>query len=62
VVLEIPPRVEETYRERYTPARSTQMAKLSVSEAADIWASNGKDEDYTFGYSEAELQAALDED
>ncbi len=38
------------------------MAKLSVSEAADIWASNGKDEDYTSGYSEEELQRALDED
>lgn len=37
------------------------MAKLSVSEAADIWASNGKDEDYTFGYSTAELEAALDD-
>jgi hypothetical protein len=35
---------------------------LSVHDAADIWASNGKDEDYTFGFSEAELQAALDED
>ena len=33
--------------------------RLSVSDAADIWASNGKDEDYTFGYSEEELEAAL---
>lgn len=32
---------------------------LSVYEAANIRASNGKDEDYTFGYSEAELEAAL---
>ena len=32
---------------------------LSVYEAASIWASNGKDEDYTFGYSEAELEEAL---
>lgn len=32
---------------------------LSVYEAANIWASNGKDGDYTFGYSEAELEAAL---
>ena len=32
---------------------------LSVYEAADIWASNGKDEDYTFGYSEEELEEAL---
>ena len=32
---------------------------LSVYDAADIWASNGKDEDYTFGYSEEELENAL---
>ena len=32
---------------------------LSVYDAALIWASNGKDEDYTFGYSEDELERAL---
>ena len=32
---------------------------LSVYEAASIWASNGKDEDYTFGYTEEELEDAL---
>ena len=32
---------------------------LSVYEAALIWMSNGKDEDYTFGYSEDELEDAL---
>ncbi len=32
---------------------------LSVYEAAEIWASHGKDEDYTFGYSDEELEAAL---
>ena len=32
---------------------------ISVDEAALIWASNGKDEDYTFGYSEYELEKAL---
>lgn len=32
---------------------------LSVYDAALIWASNGKDEDYTFGYTEEELEAAL---
>jgi len=32
---------------------------LSVYKAADIWASNGKDEDYMFGYSEEELEEAL---
>ena len=33
--------------------------QISVFDAALIWASNGKDEDYTFGYSEDELEAAL---
>ena len=32
---------------------------ISVWDAAEIWASNGKDEDYTFGYSEEELEDAL---
>lgn len=32
---------------------------LSVYDAALIWASHGKDEDYTFGYDEDELEAAL---
>ena len=27
--------------------------RLSVWDAADIWASNGKDEDYMFGYRKA---------
>ena len=33
--------------------------KLSIFEAALIWTSNGKDEDYTFGYSEEDLEDAL---
>ena len=32
---------------------------LSVYDAAMIWISNGKDEDYMFGYSEEELEDAL---
>lgn len=32
---------------------------LSVYDAALIWQSNGKDEDYTFGFSEDELEDAL---
>lgn len=32
---------------------------LSVYDAALIWMSNGEDEDYTFGYSEEELEEAL---
>lgn len=31
---------------------------LSVYEAADIWFSNGKDEDYMFGYTAEELEEA----
>ena len=33
--------------------------QISVWEAADIWVSNGKDEDYMFGYTEEELEDAL---
>ncbi|MBQ6994470.1 MAG: hypothetical protein IJN64_08305 [Lachnospiraceae bacterium] len=33
--------------------------RLSVYDAALIWASHGKDEDYMFGYSEEELEDAL---
>ena len=33
--------------------------RLSVWDAADIWASNGKDKDYMFGYTEEELENAL---
>lgn len=32
---------------------------LTVYEAAQIWASHGKDEDYMFEYSREELEAAL---
>lgn len=42
--------------------REITVSGLSVYDAAEIWASSGKDEDQMFGYSEAELQAALDED
>lgn len=35
--------------------------RLNVYDAADIWVSNGKDEDYTFGYTESELEDALNE-
>lgn len=31
---------------------------LNVWDAADIWLSNGMDEDYMFGYSEEELRHA----
>jgi hypothetical protein len=32
---------------------------LSVYDAALIWMSHGKDEDYMYGYTEEELEAAL---
>lgn len=32
---------------------------LNAWDAAEIWLSNGKDEDYMFGYSEEELLNAL---
>ena len=38
---------------------SCDEESISLSDAADIWASHGKDEDYTFGYSEDELEDAL---
>ena len=33
--------------------------RISVEEAAYIWMSNGKDEDFMFDYSEEELEDAL---
>lgn len=33
--------------------------RLSACDAALIWASSGKDEDYTFGYTESELEDSL---
>ena len=32
--------------------------RISLEEAAEIWRCHGKDEDYTFGYSEDELENA----
>lgn len=32
---------------------------IDVEDAADIWMSSGKDEDYMFGYTQEELEAAL---
>lgn len=34
---------------------------LSVSDAADIWLSKGRDEDFMFGYTEDELRRAAEE-
>jgi hypothetical protein len=35
-----------------------ESESLGVYDAADIWMSNGMDEDYMFGYSEDELRRA----
>lgn len=34
--------------------------RLSVYDAAEIWRDSGKDEDNMFGYTEEELEDALD--
>ncbi len=51
----------ETYICDYCASESddTDEEGLSVDEAAQIWASNGKDEDYMFGYTREELEDAL---
>ena len=41
------------------PDEDDGSERLSVWDAAEIWASNGKDEDYMFGYTEEELENAL---
>lgn len=41
------------------PNEGDDDENLSVYDAAQIWLSNGKDEDYMFGYSEDELEDAL---
>ena len=48
----------ETYHD-YHFEEVDEDESLSVYDAADIWASNGKDEDYMFGYSREELEDAL---
>lgn len=52
----------ETYRCDYCAGDDTEDDEgegLSIYDAALIWASNGEDEDYTFGYSEDELEDTL---
>lgn len=41
------------------PYSSEDDESLSVDDAASIWLSHGKDDDYMFGYSEDELEDAL---
>lgn len=40
-------------------AREGDSESLSIYDAAQIWASHGKDEDYTFGFTEEELEDDL---
>ena len=40
-------------------ADDAENETISVYEAAQIWLSSGKDEDYMFGYTEEELKKAL---
>lgn len=47
--------------EDHDQSGEVESQTLSVYAAADIWLSNGMDEDYTFGYSEDELRRAADE-
>ena len=54
----------ETYRCEYCAGEEydydeDDSESISVYDAALIWASNGKDEDYTFGFTEDELEDAL---
>lgn len=41
------------------PEDELEEDSLSAYDAALIWESNGRDEDYSFGYSEDELRDAL---
>ena len=49
----------EMHSEAYDDEMDDDGEELSVYDAALIWMSNGKDEDYTFGYTEEELEDAL---
>lgn len=50
----------KTFYEGYDEdGESEGSERLSVYDAALLWASHGKDEDYTFGYTEEELENAL---
>lgn len=42
----------------YDDADDEEDEKISVWDAADIWRSHGKDDDYMFGYTEEELEDA----
>lgn len=47
--------------EDHAAGAENSAQSLSVWDAADIWRSNGMDEDYTFGYTEEELRRASED-
>lgn len=49
----------EEYHDSHFDEDDEDDEYISVSDAADIWMSNGKDEDYMFGYTREELEDAL---
>jgi len=53
------PKCNESFYEGYDEDGDGVGESLSVEDAARIWRSHGKDEDYMFGYSEEELEDAL---
>ena len=53
------PECGEVLYEVYDEDGESTEECISLDEAALIWASHGKDEDYTFGYSEEDLEDAL---
>lgn len=50
---------DSSYDDDWDDEDDSDDEPLSVYDAALIWMSNGKDEDYMFGYTEEELEAAL---
>ena len=44
----------------YEDEEDTDSECISIDEAAQIWLSHGKDEDYTCGYDEEDLEEYLD--
>ena len=49
----------EYINDEYADEDDDEDENLSAYDAALIWKSHGKDEDYMFGYSEEELENAL---
>ena len=45
--------------DEYSWAYEDDEEDINIYDAAEIWLSNGKDEDYMFGYTEEELEDAL---